>query len=57
VEDDEDEFLDFVTENKIPCLLLGHVTKARCTVDEQNFGLIADYKELYDNAIGKEMAN
>jgi len=57
VEDDEDKFLDFVTENKIPCLLLGHVTKGRCTVDEQNFGLIADYKELYDNAIGKEMAN
>jgi phosphoribosylformylglycinamidine synthase len=57
VEDDEDKFLDFVTENNIPCLLLGHVTKGRCTVDEQNFGMIADYKELYDNAIGKEMAN
>ncbi len=57
VEDDEDKFLDFVTEHNIPCLLLGHVTKGRCTVDEQNFGMIADYKELYDNAIGKEMAN
>ncbi len=57
VEDDEDKFLDFVAEMNIPCLLLGHVTKGRCTVDEQNFGMIADYKELYDNAIGKEMAN
>ena len=57
VEDDEDKFLDFVAEHNIPCLLLGHVTKGRCTVDEQNFGMIADYKELYDNAIGKEMAN
>jgi phosphoribosylformylglycinamidine synthase len=57
VEDDEDKFLDYVAEMNIPCLLLGHVTKGRCTVDEQNFGLIADYKELYDNAIGKEMAN
>ena len=56
VEDDEDKFLDFVAEMNIPCLLLGHVTKGRCTVDEQNFGMIADYKELYDNAIGKEMA-
>jgi phosphoribosylformylglycinamidine synthase len=57
VEDDEDKFLDFVAEMNIPCLLLGHVTKGRCTVDEQNFGMIADYKELYDNAIGKEMAH
>ena len=57
VEDDEDKFLDYVAEMNIPCLLLGHVTKGRCTVDEQNFGMIADYKELYDNAIGKEMAN
>ncbi len=57
VEDDEDKFLDFVSEMNIPCLLLGHVTKGRCTVDEQNFGMIADYKELYDNAIGKEMIN
>ncbi len=57
VEDDEDKFLDFVAEMNIPCLLLGHVTKGRCTVDEQNFGMIADYKELYDNAIGKEMSN
>ena len=57
VEDDEDKFLDFVAENNIPCLLLGHVTKGRCTVDEQNFGMIADYKELYDHAIGKEMTN
>ncbi len=57
VEDDEDKFLDFVAEHNIPCLLLGHVTKGRCTVDEQNFGMIADYKELYDNAIGKEMTN
>jgi phosphoribosylformylglycinamidine synthase len=57
VEDDEDKFLDYVAEMNLPCLLLGHVTKGRCTVDEQNFGMIADYKELYDNAIGKEMAN
>ncbi len=57
VEDDEEKFLDYVAEMNIPCLLLGHVTKGRCTVDEQNFGMIADYKELYDNAIGKEMAN
>lgn len=57
VEDDEDKFLDYVAEMNIPCLLLGHVTKGRCTVDEQNFGMMADYKELYDNAIGKEMAN
>lgn len=56
VEDYEEEFLDFVTEHNVQVMLLGHVTKGRITIDEQNFGYIEDYRQLYDNSITEEMA-
>ena len=56
VEDYEDEFLDFVAENNVPVMLLGHVTKGRINVDEDNFGFIEDMRHLYDNAIADELA-
>lgn len=56
VEDYEDEFLDFVTENNVPIVLLGHVTKGRINVDEDNFGFIEDMRHLYENSIAEELA-
>jgi phosphoribosylformylglycinamidine synthase len=56
VEDYEEEFLDFVTENNVQVMLLGHVTKGRVTIDEENFGFIDDYLQLYNNSIAEEMA-
>jgi phosphoribosylformylglycinamidine synthase len=56
VEDYEDEFLDFVAENNVPVMLLGHVTKGRINVDDDNFGFIEDMRHLYDNAIADELA-
>jgi hypothetical protein len=55
VEDYEDEFLDFVTDNNVQVMLLGHVTKGRVTIDEENFGFISDYRNLYENSIAEEM--
>jgi len=55
VEDYEDEFLDFVGDSGVQVILLGHVTKGRITIDDLNFGSIADMKTLYDNAIAEEM--
>lgn len=57
VEDYEDEFLDFVVEKNVQVILLGHVTKGRVTIDEQNFGFIEDYRQLYENSIGEAMAH
>lgn len=57
VEDYEDEFLDFVAEKDIQVILLGHVTKGRVTIDEQNFGFIDDYRQLYENSIAEAMAH
>ena len=55
VEDYEDEFLDFVGDSGVQVMLLGHVTKGRVTIDEENFGFIEDYRLLYDNSIGEAM--
>lgn len=57
VEDYEDEFLDFVAEKNVQVILLGHVTKGRVTIDEQNFGFIEDYRQLYENSIEEAMAH
>ena len=56
VEDYEDEFLDFVGESGVQVMLLGHVTKGRVTIDEENFGFIEDYRTLYENSIAEAMA-
>jgi phosphoribosylformylglycinamidine synthase II len=56
VDDYEDEFLDFVTESNVQVILLGHVTKGRLTIDDENFGFIEDYRHLYENSIAEEMA-
>ncbi len=55
VEDCEEEFLDMVEERKIPMILLGHVTKGRLTIDDENFGFIQDMKKLYEESIEEEM--
>jgi phosphoribosylformylglycinamidine synthase len=57
VEDYEEEFLDFVGEQNVQVMLLGHVTKGRITIDDENFGFIADMKSLYENSIAEEMAH
>ncbi|MBL7942393.1 MAG: hypothetical protein JNM00_06490, partial [Flavobacteriales bacterium] len=55
VEDYEEEFLDFLSEQQVPVMLLGHVTKGRIGIDDQNFGFIDDYKVLYNDSIAAEM--
>jgi hypothetical protein len=45
-----------VTENNVQVMLLGHVTKGRITIDDENFGFIEDYHQLYNNSIAEEMA-
>lgn len=57
VDDYEDDFIDFLGESGVEVMLLGHVTKGRITIDEENFGYIDDYKAIYDHAIGQEMVS
>jgi len=36
---------------------LGHVTKGRITIDEENFGFIDDFKTIYQDSIGMAMSH
>ncbi len=56
VEDYEDEFLDYLGESGVQVMLLGHVTKGRITIDEENFGFIEDFRVIYEKSIAEAMA-
>lgn len=52
-EEQEEDFIEFMTSQKTPFTLLGHVTKGKMVIDEEHFGFIAEAKELFDNSLGK----
>lgn len=52
-----DSFVDFLAEANVEFSNLGSVTEGPVLIDDQDFGHVADMKELYDNAIGRMMAN
>jgi len=47
----EDHFIDFMIEQKIPFSALGHVTKSELRIDDNSYGFINDIKKLFDNAL------
>ncbi|MDY0279537.1 MAG: phosphoribosylformylglycinamidine synthase subunit PurL [Salinivirgaceae bacterium] len=49
----EEEFIDFMIEQKTPFTIIGHVTKGDLRIDEARFGNINEASKLYMNAIGK----
>ncbi len=51
--DHEDEFIDLMMLNGVEFDLLGHVTKGSIRIDDEDWGEVSDWKEKYDNAIGK----
>lgn len=42
-EDQEDDFVDYMFDNKVEVTLLGHVTKGELRMDDKSFGYIDDY--------------
>ncbi len=56
VEEDEDNFLDYIGEQGISCTLLGHVTKGKIHVDGDHFGFINEAKNTFDTSLEKRMA-
>ncbi len=57
VEDEEDNFLDFVGESGINCTLLGHVTKGKMHIDGEHFGFINEAKNTFENSLEKRLAS
>ncbi len=55
-EDQEDEFIEFMMNQKVPYTLLGHVTKGKVCVDETPFGFLEDYRTVYDNVLAEALA-
>jgi phosphoribosylformylglycinamidine synthase len=51
----EDTFLDALKNTSVPFSLLGHVTKGDIRIDDTSFGEVAEYKELFDNALAKHL--
>jgi phosphoribosylformylglycinamidine synthase len=54
-EDNESDFIDMVTESKIPMTLLGHITKGDIRIDDISFGHIKEAKEIYLGALEKRL--
>ena len=51
----EDAFLDTLKETNTPFMLLGHVTQGKIIVDDTNFGMVSEYKEIYKNSLAEKL--
>ena len=52
----EEAFLDLMMLNGVEFDLLGHVTKGAIRVDDEEWGDVNHYRQLYDTSIEREMA-
>jgi phosphoribosylformylglycinamidine synthase subunit PurL len=52
----EDDFIEFMMKQKTPYTLLGHVTKGKVCVDENQFGFLDDFRTVYDNSLAEALA-
>lgn len=52
-QDVEDKFIDLMMLNGVEFDLMGHITKGSIRIDDQDWGHVEKYKELYDTAIEK----
>jgi phosphoribosylformylglycinamidine synthase len=50
--ENEDQFIDLMMLNGVEFDLMGHVTKGSVRIDDEDWGMVEDYKPIYDNAIG-----
>ena len=51
----EDAFLDTLQGSTAPFMLLGHVTQGRIVVDDKNFGMVEEYKNIYNNSLAEKL--
>ena len=54
-DEEQDDFLDRMRASRVPCVLLGHVTKGKLVVDEEHFGFIEDARTVYEGTIPSVM--
>lgn len=51
----QDDFEEAMEEFKVPLLVLGDVTNGNIDVDDEDFGHVSEYKDLYMNALAKKL--
>jgi phosphoribosylformylglycinamidine synthase len=51
-EENKDKFIDLMMLNGCDFDLMGHVTKGGIRVDDEDWGSVSDYQDIYDNALG-----
>ena len=51
-EENKDKFIDLMMLNGCDFDLLGHVTKGGVRVDDEDWGHVSEYQEIYDSALG-----
>ncbi|MGK0407543.1 MAG: phosphoribosylformylglycinamidine synthase [Roseivirga sp.] len=53
--ENEDSFIDLMMLNGVEFDLVGHVTKGAIRIDDIDWGLVGEYADIYDNALGEKM--
>jgi len=51
VEAFQDDFIEQLVASNVEFTLLGHVTKGRIAIDEEEFGTIEEYKKIHENSL------
>jgi phosphoribosylformylglycinamidine synthase II len=54
-QEQEDDFIDFMAETNVPFSVLGHVTQGKMCIDDENWGMIADAANIYNNALANAL--
>jgi phosphoribosylformylglycinamidine synthase len=52
----EEAFIDLMMLNGVEFDLLGHVTKGSIRVDDEEWGMFEEYKDIYDHGIHRVLA-
>ncbi|MGM0376429.1 MAG: phosphoribosylformylglycinamidine synthase subunit PurL [Bacteroidota bacterium] len=49
--ENQDDFVDFMVDHKMPFSILGHVTKGEVRVDDESFGDLSELKSKFDGRL------
>ena len=49
------ELIQITDTTNIPFALMGHVTRGDIRIDDQSFGDVAEYKEIYNNTLEEKL--
>ncbi len=54
-EDQEDAFIDKMSDSKLNFTMLGHVTRGKMMIDDDHFGFIEEAREIYENSLEEQL--